>query len=549
MKNLTRLLLGWLLLGSFAAQSQVNTWVADRAGTLTKTSNQRSNTSNVPYCVNCVMLTDATNGSRILSVVGKSIFNGNNQNIRTIASHSTAALKGVTITPVPGGACNEYYILYVMPVAINTTVANTYDAYEVGAVKFSVDASLTPTFSSTTYSVIYNEDVTTLSTNIQTALSPLNNGTRTYYVGFRRSASPAMNHHQIAEIKVDNNGLTANGGFYARSQHAALESRTLEMSPNGQYLAWVNKPTGASSFALMIKDVWSGTTTTANFPGVDIGTDVEFDSTGTNIYITSKHGIHLASVSNLSNYTTLANTFTVQNGVYSSLYYGGDIENINYQHFLVNKSFGDLAMIDNQVLADPNYYNGNIYGLPEQIDGEPIQHYSANIPQVTITQQSGWLIGSATGGSGSYRYQWNEYGDPNYKVYYKLSPCGRYTHTLKVTDLVTGCSATATMYYAAQVACRAKPPLGFRQSTQAVTEQTGVSVYPNPASEVAQVKVPANEQIAQLAILNLQGKTTARIKGNRKAKQSIGVSQLAKGMYILQVTTDKATTQQRLVIK
>lgn len=548
MQKLQPVILLISLLSSWISQAQNNVSMVSTRGELINLTNSRAASSNATYSLNSLILDDVVGGN-IFMVMNKNVLeqtnpaNSNFSTTYTFANHSTANVKGAHITPVPGGACNEYYILYTLPVAINTTIPNTYDGYEIGAVKVTVDANLHPTYS-TIPSIIIPESVNVVSQNIQAALSPESNGTRTYYVGLRRSASAAMNNYQIAEISVGSQGLSLNGGFYARSQHTTLETNTLEMSPNGQYLAWVGTPTTSSTPELMIKDVSTGITSSISVAGLGIETDVEFDETNKRIYVTSQQGIQVFDVANLNLINTIPNTS-------SSMYYGGDIEQVNSTYFLVTKSNGSIDVITNQAITTANLVNSGIYHLPEQIDGEPIQHQQANIPQVSISVQGGWLVGNATGGSGQYKYQWNQPGDPNYKRYYKLSPCGRYTHTLLVTDLVTGCTATASAYYAAMFACSAPLPIGpaFRKSTQNLSDNIIVKVYPNPASKTAQVQVPAQEQLMGVTIVNLQGKVVLSVKGNQRATQSIEVASLPKGLYILQIKTNHHTTQKRLAVK
>jgi hypothetical protein len=494
------------------------------------------------------LVLDNNTWDNILNVKGKDIIeqtslpNTNFTVTHTFATHSTADVKGVHITPVPR-TCNEYYILYTLPIAINTTVANTYDGYEIGAVKVTVDANLNPTYSSVP-PIIIPEDVNVVTQNIQAALSPESNGTRTYYVGFRRSASPTMDNYQIAEISVSDQGLSLNGGFYARSQHTVLETHTLEMSPNGRYLAWVGTPNGTTSPQLMIKDVWTGVTNSVSVAGLGIETDVEFDETNKRIYITSQQGIKIMDVTTFGIINTIP-------GTSSLLYYGGDIEQVNSTKFYVSKSNGSVAEIHNQVLTNPNYVSNGVYHLLEQIDGEPIQHYQSNIPQVSIGIQGDWLVSNVTGGSGQYSYQWNQLGDYNYNLNDRFKPCGRYTHTLWVTDMVTGCRTSASIHYASRYACKKPLPIEseFRQTTSVHSNNTIVKVYPNPASKIAQIQVPVSEQLMGLTILDLQGKTVLSIKGNQRATQSIEIASLPKGLYILQIKTNHNTTQKRLAIK
>jgi len=69
-----------------------------------------------------------------------------------------------------------------------------------------------------------------------------------------------------------------------------------------------------------------------------------------------------------------------------------------------------------------------------------------------------------------------------------------------------------------------------------------ISVFPNPSS--SQLNISASEQIEKINIMDLTGKT---IKTIVQPNKTIDVSSLTKGMYFLQVHTEKGITSKRFI--
>ena len=71
-----------------------------------------------------------------------------------------------------------------------------------------------------------------------------------------------------------------------------------------------------------------------------------------------------------------------------------------------------------------------------------------------------------------------------------------------------------------------------------------VSVYPNPASERVFVNTDADSNLIQLSLYGLLGQLLRTAKEN-----SISVSELPKGVYFLQIMTDKGEVTKKIVVE
>ena len=70
-----------------------------------------------------------------------------------------------------------------------------------------------------------------------------------------------------------------------------------------------------------------------------------------------------------------------------------------------------------------------------------------------------------------------------------------------------------------------------------------VDIFPNPANDILQVRVPASINVNSVALFDVLGKNTGAVLVNGQ----INVSQLARGVYILNVNTDSGTLTQKIV--
>ncbi|MFC4632594.1 T9SS type A sorting domain-containing protein [Dokdonia ponticola] len=77
-----------------------------------------------------------------------------------------------------------------------------------------------------------------------------------------------------------------------------------------------------------------------------------------------------------------------------------------------------------------------------------------------------------------------------------------------------------------------------------------VTLYPNPASDQVTLTYAGQEQLQQLAIIDVQGKIIERITlQDFNTSKTIDISRLAKGIYFVNVQSKSTTITQKLIIK
>ena len=72
---------------------------------------------------------------------------------------------------------------------------------------------------------------------------------------------------------------------------------------------------------------------------------------------------------------------------------------------------------------------------------------------------------------------------------------------------------------------------------------SGVAIYPNPANDVVNIKAPAGVTIESVSIFDVLGKETRANVVNGQ----INVSNLSRGVYILNINTNRGTLTQKVV--
>jgi hypothetical protein len=84
-------------------------------------------------------------------------------------------------------------------------------------------------------------------------------------------------------------------------------------------------------------------------------------------------------------------------------------------------------------------------------------------------------------------------------------------------------------------------------ATAGVNENSlaNLSVYPNPTSDVVNVSVDA--LVSNVAIADLNGRTVKTVKFDGVSNASVNVSDLASGVYMMTVSSDKGATTKKIV--
>ena len=75
---------------------------------------------------------------------------------------------------------------------------------------------------------------------------------------------------------------------------------------------------------------------------------------------------------------------------------------------------------------------------------------------------------------------------------------------------------------------------------------SNIQAFPNPASEVIQLRIPSNIQKFQLRILSNEGKC---VKNVITDSRTINVNELAAGWYILEVLTDNGIARTKICVE
>jgi hypothetical protein len=74
--------------------------------------------------------------------------------------------------------------------------------------------------------------------------------------------------------------------------------------------------------------------------------------------------------------------------------------------------------------------------------------------------------------------------------------------------------------------------------------ELGVSIYPNPATDM--ISITTSENIQRVEIFNMQGQL---VKAESGAVNNISVKDLANGLYTLKLTTDNGTSIHKIIKK
>jgi hypothetical protein len=78
------------------------------------------------------------------------------------------------------------------------------------------------------------------------------------------------------------------------------------------------------------------------------------------------------------------------------------------------------------------------------------------------------------------------------------------------------------------------------------SHKTDINIAPNPSS--AQIKIQSNEEISQINIYSMQGNIVYAEQLNSK-ESSISISELNKGLYIVQIKLLNGKTVNKKIIK
>ncbi len=122
------------------------------------------------------------------------------------------------------------------------------------------------------------------------------------------------------------------------------------------------------------------------------------------------------------------------------------------------------------------------------------------------------------------------------------------TFSQSVTDLVEG----QTYFFRAYITNEAGTAYGAVLSglADAMANSLEVSLYPNPAQEVANIEINGLNQEAKIVISDLQGRILSQDTINAgESRYTINVSNFASGVYYIRIVTDAAISTQKLIVE
>jgi hypothetical protein len=204
---------------------------------------------------------------------------------------------------------------------------------------------------------------------------------------------------------------------------------------------------------------------------------------------------------------------------------------------------------------------GSVRRLPRQIDG-----WDYNVAGMVYGPASVKVSGSGAAPTQTYSvpqlpgatYSWS-YSGPggtvqlgtgaSQTITFPNSPLG--TYTLNVAVAYNNQCQTQTTATLNVITNDGSIPDGSRMAKptdrgESATYPTA-TVYPNPATDRFELQLPAMEQEAVVRIVDMNGKTCKTFTANRQ-QQTVEVSNLKSGVYLLHVEAGKQVATQRLVI-
>jgi hypothetical protein len=156
-------------------------------------------------------------------------------------------------------------------------------------------------------------------------------------------------------------------------------------------------------------------------------------------------------------------------------------------------------------------------------------------PEVGDGEDNGSASILATLGTAPYTYTWSNGGTAN-----AVFNLGNDSLTVVVTD-ATGCTDTATVTVETV----------YMVGTESLKGLTGLVLSPNPAKDYAQLNINFNQSVElTVRLVDVTGRVLeTRNAGNTMSEEMrFDVSNLAEGVYLMQITADGQTATKRFVV-
>lgn len=150
----------------------------------------------------------------------------------------------------------------------------------------------------------------------------------------------------------------------------------------------------------------------------------------------------------------------------------------------------------------------------------------------------------AKGGTGTYNFSWSPVsGLDNPDVAHPVATIdSTITYTLSVNDGKT-CIKSSSVTIKTSTITAINP----------IATELGLTIYPNPANGAffISTQLPVNDKSLLLQLFDNSGRNvySQTLQGNRRLKQTVSLSTLAKGLYILRLSSNKINITYKLVIQ
>ena len=223
-------------------------------------------------------------------------------------------------------------------------------------------------------------------------------------------------------------------------------------------------------------------------------------------------------------------TINLTNATYNESITSGDplndiFENVPFGTYTYTISKDCFQTITGQVTINCNNGEGNsIFEVPEAV-----------VLDNTVTQVENLLTANATGVT----YQWLDCANNNAPIanatnqVFTATANGNYS--VEITN--GNCSITSTCYVVSNL------------STVAIDTTLRMTVFPNPASNVINIKFDKNFETIAVDIVNMTGQVVKKVTASQNNLISIDITALPTGIYILRTDDNANSTTSRIVKK
>lgn len=165
----------------------------------------------------------------------------------------------------------------------------------------------------------------------------------------------------------------------------------------------------------------------------------------------------------------------------------------------------------------------------------------SSVDGITATAMEDGYLFTAINPNATDTYFW-EFGDgetettPIPTVMHSYANSGNYVVTVTVSSAFGCADGTASGSF------------DITTGISEIAENAGISIYPNPASEMLYLDNPGEAQIESIDILDATGKRVKQVVPSNNSLVRVNINSLENGMYILMINTDEVVYHSRFVV-